>query len=149
MWIFELMLSATTIPSRRIWGRLLSKWHFTPSIMLVSSSEKTQTVCDTLMLTNTHSFYAGRTLPYILNWEYFQLHCNETGWKDKSICSLFVGCFAAPSAQRQVLRKLQMLTTTTGRRGRFPAEQASTTRTSQPAERVDCQLYQAALLLLD
>lgn len=59
MWIFELTLSATTIPSRRIWGRLLSKWHFTPSIMLVSSSEKTQTACDTLMATNTHSMLVG------------------------------------------------------------------------------------------
>lgn len=40
VFIFELMLSATIIPRRRICGRLLSKWHFTPSIMLVRSSEK-------------------------------------------------------------------------------------------------------------
>lgn len=39
VFMLELMLSATTMPRRRSWGRLLSKWHFTPSIMLVRSSE--------------------------------------------------------------------------------------------------------------
>lgn len=37
-WILELMTSATIMPKRRTGGKLLSRRHFTPAIMLASNS---------------------------------------------------------------------------------------------------------------